>query len=204
MVLLVYVVGVITGVYPLHLFLNVYDDFYIWKPRPARRQSQQEESSQSCELAISSSWRTTHSYMSSLSSTIPKKHNQYSLQKNIKSTNSHKLSGANGEVTGEVRTNVPIFISWVRPLTFSPFSCSPAVSQCQQLSSLLHLAASHGLRTVASFLLQQPGGREALRRPNAQGLTPACLAESRGHQQLVELFTQWVPDATTEGLYLFF
>ncbi|XP_044047786.1 A-kinase anchor protein 13-like isoform X3 [Siniperca chuatsi] len=69
-------------------------------------------------------------------------------------------------------------------------SCT-AVTQCQQLSSLLHLAASHGLRTVASFLLQQPGGREVLRRPNAQGLTPACLAESRGHQQLVELFTQY-------------
>ncbi|KAI3371769.1 hypothetical protein L3Q82_024322 [Scortum barcoo] len=68
-------------------------------------------------------------------------------------------------------------------------SC-PVMSQCQQLSSLLHLAASHGLRTVASFLLQQPGSREALRRPNTQGLTPARLAESRGHQQLVELFTQ--------------
>ncbi|XP_070828035.1 A-kinase anchor protein 13-like [Chaetodon trifascialis] len=69
-------------------------------------------------------------------------------------------------------------------------SCS-AVSQCQKLSSLLHLAASHGLRTVASFLLQQPGGREALRRPSTQGLTAACLAESRGHQQLVELFKQY-------------
>ncbi|XP_070763222.1 A-kinase anchor protein 13-like [Enoplosus armatus] len=69
-------------------------------------------------------------------------------------------------------------------------SCND-VSECQQLSSLLHLAASHGLRTVASFLLQQPGGREALRRPNAQGLTPACVAESRGHQHLVELFTQY-------------
>ncbi|XP_054475258.1 A-kinase anchor protein 13 isoform X2 [Anoplopoma fimbria] len=64
-------------------------------------------------------------------------------------------------------------------------------SQSQQLSSLLHLAASHGLRKVATFLLQQPGGREALRRPNAQGLTAARLAESRGHWQLAELFTQY-------------
>ncbi|XP_037308074.2 A-kinase anchor protein 13 isoform X3 [Pungitius pungitius] len=62
-------------------------------------------------------------------------------------------------------------------------------SRCQQLSSLLHLAASHGLRTVAAFLLQQPGGREALSRPDAQGLTAARLAESRGHRQLAELFT---------------
>ncbi|XP_031734591.1 A-kinase anchor protein 13-like isoform X5 [Anarrhichthys ocellatus] len=66
-----------------------------------------------------------------------------------------------------------------------------AASQCQQLSSLLHLAASHGLRTVAAFLLQQPGAREALRRPNAQGLTAARQAESRGHRQLAELFTQY-------------
>ncbi|XP_040893517.1 A-kinase anchor protein 13 isoform X2 [Toxotes jaculatrix] len=69
-------------------------------------------------------------------------------------------------------------------------SCS-AVSQGQQLSSLLHLAASHGLRTVALFLLQQPGGREALRRTDAQGQTAARVAESRRHQQLVELFTQY-------------
>ncbi|XP_068578877.1 A-kinase anchor protein 13-like isoform X4 [Cebidichthys violaceus] len=66
-----------------------------------------------------------------------------------------------------------------------------AASQCQQLSSLLHLAASHGLRTVAAFLLQQPGAREALRRPNAQGLTAARQAESRGHRQLAELFAQY-------------
>ncbi|XP_059191879.1 A-kinase anchor protein 13 [Centropristis striata] len=69
-------------------------------------------------------------------------------------------------------------------------SCT-TVSQSQQLSSLLHLAASHGLRTVATFLLQQPGGREALRRPNAQGLTAVQLAENRGHKQLVELFIQF-------------
>ncbi|KAM8893040.1 uncharacterized protein AB9W97_012741 isoform 4-T4 [Spinachia spinachia] len=63
-----------------------------------------------------------------------------------------------------------------------------AASRRQQLCSLLHLAARHGLGTVAAFLLQQPGGREALSRPNAQGLTAARLAESRGHGQLAELF----------------
>ncbi|XP_070686695.1 A-kinase anchor protein 13-like [Pempheris klunzingeri] len=68
---------------------------------------------------------------------------------------------------------------------------SSAVSRCQQLSSLLHVAAGLGLRTVAAFLLQQRGGREALTRPNTQELTPACVAESRGHRQLVELFTQY-------------
>ncbi|XP_069018084.1 A-kinase anchor protein 13-like isoform X2 [Embiotoca jacksoni] len=67
----------------------------------------------------------------------------------------------------------------------------PGVSECQQLSGLLHLAASHGLKTVASLLLQQPGAKEALRRTNTRGQTPACAAKTRGHQQLVELLTQY-------------
>ncbi|XP_033941104.1 A-kinase anchor protein 13-like isoform X3 [Pseudochaenichthys georgianus] len=66
----------------------------------------------------------------------------------------------------------------------------------QQLSGLLHLAASHGLRTVAAFLLQQPGARRALRTPNARGLTAACVAQSRGHEQLLELFTQFEKSST--------
>ncbi|XP_068460217.1 A-kinase anchor protein 13-like isoform X2 [Clinocottus analis] len=73
----------------------------------------------------------------------------------------------------------------------TPLHRCTSASQSQQLSSLLQLAASHGLRTVAEFLLQQPGGREALRRPNALGLTAARLAESSGHGQLAEFFTQY-------------
>lgn len=65
-----------------------------------------------------------------------------------------------------------------------------AVPQSQQLSRLLHLAASHGMSTVASFLLHQPGAKEALRRSNSHGQTPACVAHSKGHKQLVELFTR--------------
>ncbi|XP_033997631.1 A-kinase anchor protein 13 isoform X6 [Trematomus bernacchii] len=68
----------------------------------------------------------------------------------------------------------------------------------QQLSGLLHLAASHGLRTVAAFLLQQPGARRALRTPNARGLTAACVAQSRGHDQLLELFTQFETSSTVQ------
>ncbi|XP_077953992.1 uncharacterized protein LOC120808992 isoform X6 [Gasterosteus aculeatus] len=71
----------------------------------------------------------------------------------------------------------------------TPLDSRTVASGCQQLSRLLHLAAGHGLRTVAAFLLQQPGGREALSRPDAQGLTAARLAHSRGHRQLAELFT---------------
>uniref|UniRef100_A0A3Q4H5U7 Uncharacterized protein n=1 Tax=Neolamprologus brichardi TaxID=32507 RepID=A0A3Q4H5U7_NEOBR len=75
-------------------------------------------------------------------------------------------------------------------ITFSLVSSSPAVCEHQQPSSLLQLAASHGLKTAPAFLLQQPAGKEALRRTNTQGSAPACLAKSRGKQPLLELFTQ--------------
>ncbi|XP_055365360.1 A-kinase anchor protein 13-like isoform X4 [Betta splendens] len=78
-----------------------------------------------------------------------------------------------------------------RPCVSVLSDSNTAVSQSQQLSSLLHLAASHGLWTVASFLLQQPGAREALRMANARGQTPVCVAQGKGHEKLVELFTQY-------------
>ncbi len=73
MVLLVYVVGVIAGVCPLHLFVDVYSSVYIWKPWPARQQSRQEESPQSCESTIFLSWWATRSHMPSLSNISDKK-----------------------------------------------------------------------------------------------------------------------------------
>ncbi|XP_028285924.1 A-kinase anchor protein 13-like isoform X2 [Parambassis ranga] len=68
---------------------------------------------------------------------------------------------------------------------------SPVVSPSQQLSGLLHLAARHGLKAVASFLLQQPEGKEALKRLNTQGEALASLTKTRAHQQLEELVTQY-------------
>ncbi|CAM4734240.1 unnamed protein product [Leuciscus chuanchicus] len=56
--------------------------------------------------------------------------------------------------------------------------------------TLLHFAAKRGLRKVALFLLQQPGGREALRLPNKQGRTPARVAQKKGHSQLQKLLTE--------------
>ncbi len=44
-------------------------------PRPARQQSRQEESPQSCESTISLSWWVTHSHTPSLSNIIHKKYN---------------------------------------------------------------------------------------------------------------------------------
>lgn len=79
----------------------------------------------------------------------------------------------------------------------SPFIL--AVCQSQNLYNLLHLAASHGLWMVASFVLQQDGSREALRRADAQGQTAADVAKSRGHKKLGKLFTQWVPHSVFLG-----
>ncbi|MFT7806705.1 A-kinase anchor protein 13-like isoform X6 [Arapaima gigas] len=56
--------------------------------------------------------------------------------------------------------------------------------------TLLHFAARRGLRQVAVFLLQQPGGREALRLPNRQGATPLRLAEKKGYKQLQQIFSR--------------
>ncbi|KAJ7997839.1 hypothetical protein DPEC_G00216330 [Dallia pectoralis] len=56
--------------------------------------------------------------------------------------------------------------------------------------TLLHFAARRGLQKVALFLLQQPGGREALRLPNKQGFTPVSFAETRGHGRLQQLFSE--------------
>ncbi|XP_041652156.1 uncharacterized protein LOC121515446 isoform X2 [Cheilinus undulatus] len=70
-------------------------------------------------------------------------------------------------------------------------SSNPDETRVQRLSSLLHLAARHGLTAVASFALQQTGGQEALRRPNARGETAAGEARRRGHEELVQLFTRY-------------
>uniref|UniRef100_A0A3P8UID3 DBB domain-containing protein n=1 Tax=Cynoglossus semilaevis TaxID=244447 RepID=A0A3P8UID3_CYNSE len=66
----------------------------------------------------------------------------------------------------------------------------PYHTRVQNLYNLLHLAASHGLWMVASFVLQQDGSREALRRADAQGQTAADVAKSRGHKKLGKLFTR--------------
>ncbi|XP_051560253.1 A-kinase anchor protein 13-like isoform X2 [Myxocyprinus asiaticus] len=56
--------------------------------------------------------------------------------------------------------------------------------------TLLHFTARRGLFKVASFLLKQPGGREALNLCNKQGATPPVIAQSRGHTALLDLFSQ--------------
>uniref|UniRef100_A0A673LIC2 Uncharacterized protein n=1 Tax=Sinocyclocheilus rhinocerous TaxID=307959 RepID=A0A673LIC2_9TELE len=55
--------------------------------------------------------------------------------------------------------------------------------------TLLHFAARRGLLRVASFLLKQPGAREALNLCNKRGATPVIIAQSRGYTALLELFS---------------
>ncbi|XP_028811943.1 A-kinase anchor protein 13 isoform X2 [Denticeps clupeoides] len=61
-------------------------------------------------------------------------------------------------------------------------------TEAEPQETLLHFATRRGLHRVASFLLKLPGGREALSLPNKDGDTPVSLAESRGHQAMLELF----------------
>ncbi|XP_062922192.1 A-kinase anchor protein 13-like isoform X1 [Mobula hypostoma] len=56
--------------------------------------------------------------------------------------------------------------------------------------TLLHFTARLGLSRLASFLLQQPGGQEALSITNLDGATPINLAAQRGFHGLQELFAQ--------------
>ncbi|XP_078097395.1 A-kinase anchor protein 13-like isoform X2 [Mustelus asterias] len=65
--------------------------------------------------------------------------------------------------------------------------------------TLMHFAARLGLSRLASLLLQQPGGQEALGIANLDGATPVNLAAQRGFHNLEELFTQQKPDAALPG-----
>ncbi|XP_042615467.1 A-kinase anchor protein 13-like isoform X4 [Cyprinus carpio] len=62
-------------------------------------------------------------------------------------------------------------------------------TQLEPQETLLHFAARRRLLRVASFLLKQPGAREALNLCNKQGATPVVIAQSRGYTALLELFS---------------
>ncbi|KAF4110764.1 hypothetical protein G5714_007795 [Onychostoma macrolepis] len=68
---------------------------------------------------------------------------------------------------------------------------SPA-GECnsEDIPTLLHFAAQHGLRDLASALLQYPGSRQALKIPNSHGHTPLDLAHVHGHNQLYILLQE--------------
>lgn len=67
---------------------------------------------------------------------------------------------------------------------------SPAVSNSEDIPTLLHFAAQYGLKDLASVLLQCPGAQQAMRSPNRFGHTPLMLAHVNGHSQLQVLLQE--------------
>ncbi|XP_061670749.1 A-kinase anchor protein 13 isoform X2 [Syngnathoides biaculeatus] len=61
--------------------------------------------------------------------------------------------------------------------------------------TLLHFSARRGLFRVTSFLLQQPGARDAAKLLNKQGHTPGAIAALRGHASLQQLLAKAEADA---------
>ncbi|XP_059392191.1 B-cell scaffold protein with ankyrin repeats-like isoform X2 [Carassius carassius] len=68
---------------------------------------------------------------------------------------------------------------------------SPA-GEChsEDIPTLLHFAAQHGLKDLASALLQCPGSGKALNISNSHGHTPLDLAHVHGHNQLFILLQE--------------
>ncbi|XP_067235199.1 A-kinase anchor protein 13 isoform X5 [Chanodichthys erythropterus] len=87
--------------------------------------------------------------------------------------------------------HLPLPVGWsVLGTDLDTGTCTGLKIEPGPQDTLLHFAAKRGLRKVALFLLQQPGGREALRLPNKQGRTPARVAQKKGHSQLQKLLTE--------------
>ncbi|XP_051543210.1 B-cell scaffold protein with ankyrin repeats-like isoform X1 [Myxocyprinus asiaticus] len=77
-------------------------------------------------------------------------------------------------------------------------------SHSEDIPTLLHFAAQHGLRDLTSALLQCPGALQALKIPNSCGYTPIDLAHIHGHIQLYILLKESVGDNdgnTDTGVY---
>ncbi|XP_062849624.1 B-cell scaffold protein with ankyrin repeats-like [Trichomycterus rosablanca] len=74
-----------------------------------------------------------------------------------------------------------------------------AVSSSDDIPTLLHFAAQHGLKDLASILLQCPGAQQALRSPNRLGHTPLARAHAHGHSQLHTLLQESLAKNSGEG-----
>ncbi|XP_028838233.1 B-cell scaffold protein with ankyrin repeats-like isoform X2 [Denticeps clupeoides] len=62
----------------------------------------------------------------------------------------------------------------------------------EDIPTLLHFSACHGLRDVAGMLLQCPGVQKALRMANVHGQTPLDIAHTHGHTELYILMQETV------------
>lgn len=59
-------------------------------------------------------------------------------------------------------------------------------------ANLLHFAAERGYKQFAAYLLAESGGAyDAMSVQNKRGLTPANIAESRGDEDITQLFIDY-------------
>ncbi|XP_066537971.1 B-cell scaffold protein with ankyrin repeats-like [Hoplias malabaricus] len=71
-------------------------------------------------------------------------------------------------------------------------------SRLEDIPTLLHFAAQHGLKDLTSILLQCPGAQQALRTSNRMGHTPLVLAHTHGHAQLQTLLQETLAKSSEE------
>ncbi|XP_056607415.1 B-cell scaffold protein with ankyrin repeats-like [Triplophysa dalaica] len=71
----------------------------------------------------------------------------------------------------------------------------------EDIPTLLHFAAQHGLRDLAGALLQCPGAIPALKTPNSYGYTPLDLAHMYGYKQLHILLRESLENNDGNGVY---
>ncbi|XP_062819428.1 A-kinase anchor protein 13 isoform X3 [Anolis carolinensis] len=76
------------------------------------------------------------------------------------------------------------------PAEWNVLGTDRALNQNVSQETLMHFAVRLGLQRLTWFLLQKPGGRDALGVPNREGATPIGLALERGHQELHQLLTE--------------
>uniref|UniRef100_A0A8C3TAR7 A-kinase anchoring protein 13 n=1 Tax=Chelydra serpentina TaxID=8475 RepID=A0A8C3TAR7_CHESE len=76
------------------------------------------------------------------------------------------------------------------PAEWNVLGTDQTLNESSPRETLLHFTVRLGLLRLTWFLLQQPGGREALCIHNNEGATPVSLALERGYQKLHQLLTE--------------
>ncbi|XP_053933784.1 A-kinase anchor protein 13-like [Cuculus canorus] len=76
------------------------------------------------------------------------------------------------------------------PAEWNVLGADQSLTENVPRETLMHFAVRLGLLRLTWFLLQQPGGRGALRIHNNEGATPVSLALERGYQKLHQLLTE--------------
>lgn len=84
---------------------------------------------------------------------------------------------------------------------FTLFILSTVIESDQEIPTLLHFAAKHGLEDLTCNILDTPGSSAAFQIENKDGHDPADLAELNGHVDLAEhMRTHFVSLLLTQSL----